>query len=214
MGLWSFVKDAGKSLFGSKAEAATVPDAETLKQEVKDLGLNADAVEIRVEGDKVVVKGDTLSAEDKEKVILAVGNVAGVAQVEAETAEEPVFHTVVKGDTLWALSRRYDVSIDAIAQANDVNPNVLHRWLREHEREGRHAAPTFLPVTVVDAIVPTEPAEQAYVPVSPADLASDRKDLVTTEIQVECVRGHSKVTIRWPLSAAADCGAWIKDWLS
>ena len=105
-------------------------------------------------------------------------------------------------------------SIAAIAQANDVNSNVLHRWLREHEREGRHAAPTFLPVTVVDAIVPTEPAERAYAPVSPPDLASDRKDLVRTEIQVECVRGHSKVTIRWPLSAAADCGAWIKDWLS
>ena len=105
-------------------------------------------------------------------------------------------------------------SIAAIAQANDVNSNVLHRWLREHERGGRHAAPTFLPVTVVDAIVPTEPAERAYAPVSPPDLASDRKDLVTTEIQVECVRGQSKVTIRWPLSAAADCGAWIKDWLS
>lgn len=106
MGLWSFVKDAGKSLFGSKAEAATVPDAETLKQEVKDLGLNADAVEIKVEGDKVVVKGDTLTAEEKEKVILAVGNVAGVAQVEADTAEEPVFHTVVKGDTLSAIAKK------------------------------------------------------------------------------------------------------------
>lgn len=104
-------------------------------------------------------------------------------------------------------------SIAAIAQANDVNPNVLHRWLREHEREGRHAAPTFLPVTVVDAIVPTEP-EKAYVPVSPAHPASDSKALATTEIQVECVRGHSKVTIRWPLSAAGECGAWIKDWLS
>lgn len=106
MGLWSFVKDAGKSLFGGKAEAATVPDAEALKQEVKDLGLNADAVEIRVEGDKVVVKGDTLSVEDKEKVILAVGNVAGVAQVEADTTEAPVFHTVVKGDTLSAIAKK------------------------------------------------------------------------------------------------------------
>jgi nucleoid-associated protein YgaU len=106
MGLWSFVKDAGKSLFGSKAEAATVPDAAALKQEVRDLGLNADAVDITVEGDKVVVKGDTLSAEDKEKVILAVGNVAGVAQVEAETTEEPVFHTVVKGDTLSAIAKK------------------------------------------------------------------------------------------------------------
>lgn len=105
-------------------------------------------------------------------------------------------------------------SIAAIAQANDVNSNVLHRWLREHEREGRHAAPTFLPVTVADAIVPTEPAEQASIPTSPAHPASAPKELATTEIRVECVRGHSRVTILWPLSAAADCGTWIKDWLS
>ena len=39
MGVWSFVKDAGKSLFGGKAEAAEVLKEEALKQEVKDLGL-------------------------------------------------------------------------------------------------------------------------------------------------------------------------------
>lgn len=107
MGLWSFVKDAGKSLFGGgKAEAATVPDAETLKAEVKGLGLDATGLDIAVEGDKVVVKGDAISPEVKEKIILAVGNVAGVAAVQADTAEEPVFHTVVKGDTLSAIAKK------------------------------------------------------------------------------------------------------------
>ena len=37
-------------------------------------------------------------------------------------------------------------SIAAIAHSNDINPNVLHRWLREHAREGRYNAPAFLPV--------------------------------------------------------------------
>lgn len=106
MGLWSFVKDAGKSLFGGKAEAATLPDADALKAEVKGLGLDATGVDILVEGDKVVVKGDAVSAEVKEKIILAVGNVAGVATVEAETTEAPVFHTVVKGDTLSAIAKK------------------------------------------------------------------------------------------------------------
>lgn len=109
MGLWNFVKDAGKSLFG-KAEAAT-PEPEALKKEIEDLGLEAAGVEIETEGDKVVLKGKTLTQELKEKVILAVGNVAGVAKVEEELetddgAAEPVFHTVAKGDTLWAISEK------------------------------------------------------------------------------------------------------------
>ena len=44
-------------------------------------------------------------------MILAVGNVAGVAKVEEaletpEPAAEPVFHTVVKGDTLWKIAEK------------------------------------------------------------------------------------------------------------
>ena len=38
MGLWSFVEDAGSSLFGSKAEAATLPDADVLKAEMDGMG--------------------------------------------------------------------------------------------------------------------------------------------------------------------------------
>lgn len=103
MGLWNFVKDAGKSIFGGPAEAS---DA-ALMEEVKDLGLPTDDVKVEVKDDKVVVTGgENLSAEEKEKVILAVGNVEGVASVEADMAEEPKFHTVEKGDTLWAVAEK------------------------------------------------------------------------------------------------------------
>ena len=104
MGMWSFVKNAGKSLFGGPAAASE----DVLMKEVTDLGLNADDVQIALDGDKVkVTGGDKLSAEDKEKLILAVGNVEGVAEVEADLAKEPVFHTVKKGDTLWAISSKH-----------------------------------------------------------------------------------------------------------
>ena len=109
MGLWSFVKDAGKSLFGGQAEAAEAPSVDKLKEEVKNLGLDASGVDIAVEGDKVVVKGNAVSQEVKEKIILAVGNVAGVAAVEAEDTDgdlDAVFHTVVKGDTLSAIAKK------------------------------------------------------------------------------------------------------------
>ena len=84
MGIWSFVKDAGASLFGGKAEAAEVQE-EALKKEIEGLGLDAKDVQLKVEGDTVKVTGTARTAEDQEKLILAVGNVAGVAKVEAET---------------------------------------------------------------------------------------------------------------------------------
>ena len=113
MGFWDFVKDAGKKIGIGSAEAAeTPPDADALKKEVSDLGLEAEGLDISVEGDTVKVGGSAVSQEVKEKVILAVGNVAGVAKVEEavttpEPAAEPVFHTVVKGDTLWKIAEKH-----------------------------------------------------------------------------------------------------------
>lgn len=105
MGLWSFVKDAGSSLFG-KAEAATVPQADAVKADMEKMGLDTKGVEIKVDGDKVTVEGKATSPEMKEKIILAAGNIKGVATVEAESdAAEPVFYTVKKGDTLSAIAQ-------------------------------------------------------------------------------------------------------------
>jgi len=107
MGLWSFVKDAGKKVFGGD-DTPEVSGA-ALQDELKDLGLNADGLDISVEGDKVKVKGKAASQEMREKVILAVGNVEGVAAVEDDVTGgegEPTFHTVEKGDTLWAISEK------------------------------------------------------------------------------------------------------------
>ena len=104
MGLWNFMKGAGKSLFGA-AEAA--PAAGALEKEIADLGLDATGLEISVDGDTVNVEGAAVSQEMKEKIILAVGNVEGVAAVEDSAGgDDPVFHTVEKGDTLWAVSKK------------------------------------------------------------------------------------------------------------
>ncbi|AXI47523.1 peptidoglycan-binding protein LysM [Sulfitobacter sp. SK012] len=107
MGLWSFVKGAGKKVFGGDDDAEVSGAA--LQDELKELGLDAEGIDITVDGDKVKVTGKAVSQEMKEKVILAVGNVEGVASVEDDVAGgegEPVFHTVEKGDTLWAISAK------------------------------------------------------------------------------------------------------------
>ncbi|MHC0054522.1 peptidoglycan-binding protein LysM [Actibacterium sp. D379-3] len=106
MGLWNFIKGSGKKLVGA-AEASEAPAEDVLKKEIEELGLDATGLDITVDGDTVKVSGEAASQEMKEKVILAVGNVEGVAAVEDEAGgDEPVFHTVEKGDTLWAIASK------------------------------------------------------------------------------------------------------------
>ena len=106
MGLFDFVKNAGKSLFGSSDANA----AEAIAKEVGDPTL-ADKIKVEVEGENVRISGDIPDQATKEKLILAAGNVEGVSKVEedlttAQTEPEASFHTVEKGDTLWAIAKK------------------------------------------------------------------------------------------------------------
>jgi nucleoid-associated protein YgaU len=119
MGLFSFFKKSGKTL---KSET---PTADDLKKEVNDLGLDAEGLDITVEGDKVKVSGTAVSPEVREKVILAVGNVAGVAEVEDDHADEAVFHTVAKGDTLSAIAKKTLGSANRYPEIFEANKPML-----------------------------------------------------------------------------------------
>ena len=111
MGIFDFVREAGKKLGLVKDDEA--PKAEDLKKELQDLGLEADGVDIEVDGDKAVIKGEVSDQSMLEKVIIAVGNTMGVAKVESAVAvasgdeREPVFHTVVKGESLWKIAEKH-----------------------------------------------------------------------------------------------------------
>ncbi|MGB0797791.1 MAG: peptidoglycan-binding protein LysM [Planktomarina sp.] len=104
MGLWNFVKGAGSSIFGGgKADAE--PNVTDLENMVGKLGLNQEGLEFAVNGDQVEIKGEAASQEMKEKIIMAVGNVEGVAAVDDNAGgADPVFYEVKKGDTLWGIS--------------------------------------------------------------------------------------------------------------
>lgn len=108
MGLISFVKNVGEKIFGgSEAQAAT---ADELKKELDKHGLDAEGLDIAVDGDKIVVKGKASDSATAEKIAIALGNTIGVAEVdnqlEADNADnESNFYTVVSGDTLSKIAK-------------------------------------------------------------------------------------------------------------
>jgi len=111
MGLFSFIKSAGKKLgLGGDDDA---PDVEAVKKELASHNLGTDKVEVSVVDDKVVLKGSVKDQSAFEKAIIAVGNTLGISTVEAgelkladqaEPAKEPTFYTVKKGDNLWKIA--------------------------------------------------------------------------------------------------------------
>ncbi len=111
-GMIPFAKAAGRGLgklFGKDKKESE----DALKKEVDGFGLDTTGVDIQVNEDGTVdVKGEAISQEMKEKIILAVGNVEGVGGVnDAAVAKvggrESQFHTVVSGDSLSAISKKY-----------------------------------------------------------------------------------------------------------
>lgn len=118
MGMFSFIKSAGRMLglgHGATQDeskpAPATPPADAIRAELQGMGFDAPGLDIQVQGDTVTLSGAAPDAETREKMILAAGNVAGVAGVQESltvptAGPEAKFYTVVKGDTLSAIAQR------------------------------------------------------------------------------------------------------------
>ncbi|WEL70613.1 peptidoglycan-binding protein LysM [Pseudomonas sp. CBSPCGW29] len=112
MSLLSFVKEAGEKLI-DLLTPGNANASEQLKEHVAKVGLGNPNVQTTVDGDKVTVTGEVATQEEKEKILLALGNIAGVASVDDQiTVSGPAvaaarFVVVKKGDTLSAISLAY-----------------------------------------------------------------------------------------------------------
>ena len=108
MGLFSFVKDVGEKIFGSGKA-----NADDLKKDLDSLGLDTQDIEVEVEGDQVVLKGQTKDQETLEKAILQMGNKSGISGVKTDDVKvtapsgESDFYEVKKGDTLWKIAETH-----------------------------------------------------------------------------------------------------------
>ena len=84
-------------------------------------------------------------------------------------------------------------SVAGVSLAHGLNANLVRRWL-QHEQGAvavmgaQSGAFVELPMHCASAPAP-EP------------------------IRLELRRGTSSVSLQWPASAAAECGAWLREWL-
>ena len=121
MGLFSFLKNAGAKLFKRKKADVTVPEeaekvhetnVEALRSAVADLGIEVKDFFVDLQEDTVIVFGEVNSQADKEKIVLTLGNVEGIDQVDdrmtvIEPEPEADFYEVKKGDSLSKIAKVY-----------------------------------------------------------------------------------------------------------
>ncbi len=114
MGIFDFVKSVGKQL--GIGDEETPPTADELKKELDSHGLGTENVQVEIEGDKAIIKGEVADQSIFEKALIAVGNTLGVSKVEASEISvsggsgdpsDPLLHEVKKGDNLWKIAEKH-----------------------------------------------------------------------------------------------------------
>ncbi|WP_249221436.1 transposase [Cupriavidus sp. KK10] len=94
------------------------------------------------------------------------------------------------------------VSIAAIALHHKLNANLLRRWVDQAEGN--------VPALIVGSEVAVQRAAMpAFVPVP-----LESRNVRSTEIRVEVRRADQSITVSWPTSEAAQCVAWLREWLA
>lgn len=117
MGLFSFIKEKGAKIFAANEQKAPVEEknnlqAQALLDHIKQLGLVYNRLRLSVTDDDVKVEGEVPTQEDAEKIVLVIGNVEGVDQVDnlmtvAAPSPQAKFYTVQQGDTLSKIARDF-----------------------------------------------------------------------------------------------------------
>jgi transposase len=96
--------------------------------------------------------------------------------------------------------------------AHGINANGVHRW-RQLARQERAAAAVSVATTAAVA----SPNEFVAVVLKPALLApraAQQAAAVSPDIRIQVRRGTTAVTITWPVVAASQCAAWMRELLA
>lgn len=117
MGLISFIKNAGEKLFKGNEEKREAEKAQAIVQHLNKYQFDVENLAVEVDDVTVSVKGQVKNQLERNRIVVAAGNVEGIEkvndliQVVAPTpvpevvAPEKQFYTVKSGDTLSKISK-------------------------------------------------------------------------------------------------------------
>ena len=117
MGLFSFIKDAGKKIFNISSDPTpeelaeqTAARTRALEAVVASLNIAVEGQSIELNDDTVTVSGEVQSQADKEKIVLALGNLDGVSTIDDRMTvvipePEAQFYEVKSGDSLSKIAK-------------------------------------------------------------------------------------------------------------
>ncbi|TWC11635.1 MULTISPECIES: peptidoglycan-binding protein LysM [unclassified Pseudomonas] len=133
MSLFSFLKDAGEKILDALTPDKAQANGEALTRHVKDAltGIDTSKIQVKVEGEKVVATGEAASQEEKEKILLALGNVIGISGVDDQitvtgpVAKEARFVTVKSGDTLSKIAKHFYGDANQYMKIFEANKPML-----------------------------------------------------------------------------------------
>ena len=104
---------------------------------------------------------------------------------------------------LVAACQQPGASIAAIARGHGMNANVLHRWLKEHERNGYH-----------QLVAASSSGSAVLASTAPAFIAlklpTAMQEPPACDIKVELRKGAVSMIVNWPISAAGDLAQWTR----
>ena len=89
-----------------------------------------------------------------------------------------------------------------IGRQHGINPNVLHRWFKEHQAA---AGVTSRRLTALPLPHKTTSSFAAFIPIQ---LPVTMPQLEDQEIKLELLKGALSMAVTWPVSAAAEHASW------
>ena len=100
-----------------------------------------------------------------------------------------------------AACQRPGVSIAAVARDNNLNDNLIHKWLRKADATNATVLPTNISRTNIELVKPVVP----FIPVRVTDLTA-AKEVIHLELRQQDLA----LSIDWPASQAAICMQFLQ----
>ncbi|WP_158618445.1 transposase [Candidimonas sp. SYP-B2681] len=110
-------------------------------------------------------------------------------------------------DEVIECCKQLGVSIAAVARAYDLHPNLLRRWVAEHERGGRQTLPEPVSGSALQVGAPDHCG--GFIPITmPQRVATTPSG--KGSINIELCSGDIVARVNWPIHASGECASWLR----